>query len=93
MKVALRNLGTVNKNEVRMLSTDGNAQVTMTFSYETCVGVAWFIGSDCGRLVRQNDWSTTTGKLLNELESDKSKRVDGETFNAKLDEILKNFNA
>ena len=79
MKVELRNLGTVNKNVVTL----GNLRIW--FSYETPVGYQLPLG---GRVVRENDWSTTTGKLLNELEPDKKKRISGSQFEAQLQAIL-----
>ena len=39
-------------------------------------------------MTRKNDWSNTTGKHLNEIESDKSKRIDGETFEQTLADTL-----
>lgn len=76
MKVTFENLGTVNKNKV----TIGNT--TFWFSYQTCVG---FNSPETGLVVRHNDWSTTTGKLLNDLQPDKDKRISGEKFEHLLD--------
>jgi len=86
MKVTFENLGTVNKNKVTLSGYNGN--LTIWFSYET--PVAYFV---TGRVidnmaVRKNDWSVTTGKLLNELEPDHKKRLDGEQFEKQLNEIL-----
>jgi len=83
MKVDLTNLGTVNKNSV-VLTNDKGRSVEIVFSYQTPVVV---IGM--GRqLVHENDWSTTTGKLLNEYEPDKKARVDDKTFNDYLGFVL-----
>lgn len=68
IKVDFRNLGTENKNAV-YISTD-RGQVTLYFSYKTLVAV--------DGLVSENIWSKTTGKLLNELEPDKKRRVKHE---------------
>ena len=65
MIVKLRNMGTVNTNKVMIQSDKG--YVELYFSYETIVGV--------NNVTSVNDWSVTTGKLLNILEPDKSKRV------------------
>jgi len=78
MEVTLTNLGSVNKNNVT-LRNNGKV-VHIIFSYETAVA--------CNGVVRQNDWSVTTGKLLNELQPDKSKRVDGKTFKTHLAQKL-----
>lgn len=68
--IKLNNLGTVNKNAVSIYTSEGGTYSTLYFSYETIVGVI----SRYGRFISQNDWSTTTGKLLNELEPDKDRR-------------------
>lgn len=65
------NLGTVNKNRVTIKKVGRYDEVTLYFSYQTIVAVR---GSE-GLKVAQNDWSNTTGKLLNELEADKKLRV------------------
>lgn len=85
MQVNLSNLGTVNKNRVEMFHNGKG--LTIWFSYETAVGC----GYKGKMLVRQNDWSTTTGKLLNEIEPDKSKRVSGEEFEKFLAEALEDL--
>jgi len=74
MTIEHENLGTVNTNKVTL--TNNGKSVIIVFSYETPVVI-----KGMGRqLVRQNDWSTTTGKLLNKFESDKKLRVDKQTF-------------
>lgn len=45
----------------------------IAFSYQTIIGVNALKGK--GWLVSVNEWSTTTGKHLNHLDRDKSKRV------------------
>ena len=81
MKVKLKNLGTVNKNKVFLNDLE------IYFSYETPVGFnnrktnAW--------AVRKNDWGSTTGKLLNYLEPNKKRRVEGEVFEKMLAKELK----
>jgi len=55
------------------------------FSYDTLVA---FRGDE-GLVIHQNDWGTTTGKHLNWIDADKSKRVNKEVFQAKLS-ILRN---
>ena len=68
IKVKLRNLGTVNKNMVTISRGDSFKQVRLYFSYETLVAVDDFVSV--------NDWSRTTGKLLNELCRNKKARVE-----------------
>ena len=72
--ITLKNLGTVNKNRVDIDYTDakGNHQfIELYFSYETIVAVKRPGFQLC---VAKNEWSNTTGKLLNELEPDKDCR-------------------
>lgn len=89
MQVTHSNLGTVNKNEVKLRKD--NAFLIMTFSYETCVGFRLSTPNDWMEGVHQNDWSTTTGKLLNELEPDKSKRLSADVFAVELEKAMKLF--
>lgn len=55
------------------------------FSYKT--PVAFNDGS--GIVCRVNDWKQTTGKHLNAIQPDKSKRIPGDEFENKLAEVLK----
>lgn len=79
MEVTFENLGTVNKNAVIL------GDLELIFSYKTPVAFRLGWGP---YVVRQNDWSTTTGKLLNEYEPDKKARVTGEEFVKQLEAIL-----
>ncbi len=85
MNITFQNLGTVNKNTIILTDEKGWKKLQLWFSYETCVA---FDHASCGLKVRQNDWSVTTGKLLNELEPDKSKRVEGKKFELMLSRFL-----
>lgn len=76
--ISFENLGTVNKNRVDI------GELTIWFSYRTPVAYSFKGEFFC----RQNEWSTTTGKLLNELESDKSKRIPGTDFENKLNNLV-----
>lgn len=86
-EINLKNLGTVNKNKVNII-TDKN-RFDLYFSYETLVGI-WY-GSH--RAVIENLWSTTTGKLLNELEPDKKKRLKDEDFQKEVNKMFDLINA
>jgi len=66
INISLNNLGTVNKNCVTIATDKGS--VDLYFSYKTLVGV----NSICS----VNDWGNTTGKLLNEIQPDKSLRIE-----------------
>lgn len=58
------------------------------YSYETPIA---FRTADTGFVIRENDWSTTTGKHLNWLDEDKKKRISGEEFEKKFEKVLKKF--
>ena len=68
INISFENLGTINKNVVS-ISTD-KGSINLYFSYKTLIAV--------NGLVSINNWSRTTGKLLNELQPDKSQRVEHE---------------
>lgn len=80
--VRLKNLGTVNKNVVTLQTNRG--VIDLWFSYETIVGFTK--GYD--RYCIQNQWGTTTGKLLNEIMPDKKRRLSEAEFNEALSDIL-----
>ena len=63
-------LNTPNFTEVKVNN------LTLWFSYETLIA---FRASPCGLVVRENEWSVTTGKHLNYL-CDKKERVSRERF-------------
>ena len=54
------------------------------YSYETLIA---FESIKTGLVIRQNVWGNTTGKHLNWINSDKSIRVNEDTFNKKLESI------
>ena len=78
----LRNLGTVNKNKVRVGS------LNLWFSYETIVAYQ-VEGEEINCC--ENMWGTTTGKLLNQIEPDKSKRIRYDEYIINLGETLRSF--
>lgn len=97
MQIKHFNHGTVNKNEVSMhkefteTKEKNDVSLYLYFSYRTCIGFR-LIGT--GKLIEgfhQNDWSTTTGKFLNELEQDKSKRMPAKDFEVALEKAIKLF--
>jgi len=65
-------------------------QLTFYFSYDTIVA---FSSPETGLVVHENDWSTTTGKHLNQIDrGNKKNRIPASEFEAKLKEVLKNHN-
>jgi hypothetical protein len=64
-------------NSLRFWDASGNQ---FWFSYKTLVAFRVPSGTAGGRVCRQNDWGPTTGRHLNSIEPDKSKRVDAATF-------------
>jgi hypothetical protein len=63
--------------------------LVLYYSYETIVA---FSTAKLGLLVRQNDWSTTTGKHLNWIDGgEKNKRISGQVFEGLLTATLMNL--
>lgn len=61
--------------------------LTLWYSYNTIIA---FRGGGYSRTVRENDWSTTTGKHLNAVDGgNKKARVPGEEFEVMLQDALK----
>ena len=58
------------------------------YSYETVIAFR----ASGGLVIRKNDWSTTTGKHLNAINDDKSRRIDGSEFEKQLKEVLVKYN-
>lgn len=54
---------------------------TFWFSYETCIA---FKNERTGFVIRENDWSNTTGKHLNAINPDHSIRIKSEDFEREL---------
>lgn len=63
------------------------AQGSIWFSYRTPVA---FETHAAGLVCRVNDWGRTTGKHLNAIEPDKTKRVAGDVFERALAEAFTN---
>lgn len=61
---------------VNSLTVSFPSGFSLYYSYDTIVA---FTGKN-GLVIRENDWSTTTGKHLNWIDTDKSKRIKGEEF-------------
>lgn len=59
--------------------------VTLAFSYETCIAFR----AQLDWMVRENDWSATTGKHLNYLDAgNKADRLPSEEFESQLRDQL-----
>ena len=58
------------------------------FSYDTVIA---FSSKYTGLIIRKNDWSTTTGKHLNAINSDHSIRIKGDEFEYMLEETLAKY--
>lgn len=70
------------KNAIRIDA----GKVIVWYSYQTPIAFL-IVGSSM--VVRQNEWGQTTGKHLNEIDPDKSKRVNAAKFQALWDERTK----
>lgn len=76
--ISFSNEGTINKNSVTI------GRLKLFFSYKTIIAFS----CDNGFYCCDNIWSRTTGKFLNELEPDKSRRLPSELFEFKLNQAL-----
>ena len=89
-RIKHHNLGTINKNRVIIETQDGTFD--LTFSYLALVGISWSCSKQSSKAVIKNYWSNTTGKLLNELEPDKSKRLDDKAFEREVQNMFEYIN-
>lgn len=75
MSISFKNLGTINTNQIDILVSDTTTNklkiLTIFLSYETVVAFSYRGEFVCAK----NEWSRTTGKLLNKLEPNKKKRI------------------
>jgi len=62
--------------------------LTLYYSYETVIA---YSSPSEGLVCRVNDWSTTTGKHLNQIQADKTKRISGVEFEERLEKELIKF--
>lgn len=89
--IKLNNLGTINKNKVT-LNFNSKGTIILFFSYETIVSFSLLSPRNSFENTIKNYWKTTTGKFLNELEPDKTKRLNQEDFNKQLFKAFKILN-
>jgi len=61
--------------------------LTVYFSYSTPIAFYYPINGEWQH-IRKNDWRNTTGKHLNAINPDKTKRIDGEEFERRLEKVL-----
>jgi len=73
-------LQTIKPNFTRVVLND----VEVWFSYATPIA---FRTNDGTLVIRENDWRQTTGKHLNYIDADHSKRVSGEEFLKQLNDF------
>lgn len=66
-------------------------RLTLYFSYKTIIAFCDGMADD-GLVIRENSWSTTTGKHLNWIDEDHKKRIASDEFEFMLAECLKKHN-
>lgn len=59
--------------------------LSVWYSYKTPIA---FYHPSVGKVIRENDWNTTTGKHLNAINPDKKVRVTGAEFERRFAELL-----
>lgn len=65
--------------------------ITLYFSYNTLIAFRGFIDEEKhGLFITKNIWGITTGKHLNFINSDKTRRIDYDTFIKLFNKALKN---
>lgn len=62
-------------------------KLILYYSYQTIIAY----NDDGVLIIRKNDWSVTTSKHLNAISEDKSIRISGEDFEAKLQQVMKKY--
>ena len=84
-KVSIGNYGNYSSDNYGSSRYVNIGNLTLYFSYDTVIAFT----TPGVLVIRENDWKTTTGKHLNAIDRDKSKRISSDEFEAKLDEVLK----
>lgn len=62
--------------------------LSLYFSYDTVIA---FSSYKTGLVIRQNDWSTTTGRHLNAINPNHKMRINGEEFEKQLDSLMESY--
>lgn len=80
----------MSNGKLPVLTTESNensveiGQTTLFFSYRTCIG---YESPNTGRRISENVWSQTTGRYINRLMPDKSKRIPYPTLQKELKKL------
>ena len=83
-KVSIGNYGNYSSDNYGNSRYVEIGNLCLYFSYKTIVAFDYKGENVC----RENSWSTTTGRHLNQIEPDKKKRLESEAFETKLEEVL-----
>ena len=91
--VELCNQGTINKNTVHIITP--RLELALHFSYSTLVGFTARVTKNDMSSQREtwtslNEWGNTTGKFINRLEPDKSKRIPHDELMRKFSDVMTN---
>lgn len=83
---------TVTKNTKAITLTNNKGeQLLVYYSYDTIVAFEWYGDEDYLLCITQNEWKQTTGKHLNWIDDDKSRRIPHKNFMKLYREIEKEF--
>ena len=90
-RVSIRNYGNYSSDNYGAHCLEVTiGDLRLWFSYDTVIA---FHSPGQSRKVRQNDWSSTTGKHLNWVDDgDKKSRLPGDEFERTLNATLKEYN-
>ena len=89
MKVSIDSYGDYSNNHGTNAMLFQADDLVVYLSYRTPIAFKY---PGKGLTIRENDWGRTTGKHLNWIDSDKSKRIPGVEFEKKLEALLKEKN-
>lgn len=87
-EISIRNYVDYSSNNYGSSRAVTIGELDLYFSYDTIIA---FSAPSTGLVIRENDWSTTTGKHLNAIDPDHKIRISGEDFEKQLDALLATY--
>lgn len=88
MSVSIENYGNYSSDNYGSCRAVTIGWLKLYFSYSTVIA---YSESKDGLVIRENDWSTTTGRHLNCIDPDHKIRIPSAEFEAKLEKCLKRY--
>jgi len=88
LKVRIWNYGNYSSDNYGSCRAVQIGKLILYFSYETVIAFE----DGCELTIRENDWSTTTGRHLNCINENKKIRINSDKFEKNLEKTLKKYN-